>query len=197
MSASCFFPVVTPPPPLVAPGARGRASRGVPRKAPELVSFPFFGAYWFFKAPDRSLPPSSVILYGTPDEDSFRTADNSPLLTEAHQNLGRMIDLACCESIRMTIRNADRYAGTVAVELLLINTALPRHPRISLGRVSVQSRPWSPERQMKEVLVFRIPAQAVLSPFDEIAARFHLGRVREARSARISIERFTLVPKGG
>ncbi len=41
---------------------------------------------------------------------------------KALQKLDHSIDLGCCRAIQLTISNADRYPGTIALELVLIDT---------------------------------------------------------------------------
>jgi len=53
---------------------------------------------------------------------SFHSADLNPLKMEAHQNRSRLIDLSACSRIDIAIRNADNIVGSVAMELILVNT---------------------------------------------------------------------------
>ena len=101
------------------------------------LSIPFYGAYWFFKLPDTQPPPNSYVTHGTPTEMTFFAPDSRPLMMEAHQNLGKLINLACCREIRIEIQNADRYPGTVSVELVLKNT---REGRGGVGFARQRSR---------------------------------------------------------
>lgn len=66
------------------------------------LSIPFYGAYWFFKLPDTKPPPGSYVTHGTPTEIAFHAPDHRLLVMEAHQNLGKLIDLA------MLPRNSHR-----------------------------------------------------------------------------------------
>jgi hypothetical protein len=160
------------------------------------LTIPFYGAYWFFKLPDTRPPPSSYVTHGTPTEMTFYAPDSRPLIMEAHQNLGKLIDLSCCREIRIEIKNADRYPGTVSVELILKNTREEPEGSVSLGSAPVTSAPGDPDAPMKETLTFPIPANAAIRQFDELMIRFPRRRTRIFRSAKVAIERFVLVPRG-
>ena len=164
------------------------------------VSIPFYGAYWFFRAAEKTLPADVVELRGDADSTSFKTTDFSPILMEARQNFGSLIELSCCGAVELVISNGDRRPGTVAVELILTNTTLPGQPHQSLGIAPVNSTlRWFPgdERPpVTEVLTFRVPAQAAIQTFDEATIRFELRSPRERWSAKIAIERFRLISRG-
>lgn len=155
------------------------------------LSIPFYGVYWFFNPPSLRPPPSAVVMHGDAAEKAFRSNDETPLAMEAHQNLGRLIDLSCCRRIDVEVRNADRYSGMVGVELILFNTVFRTHQ--SLGVASLQSRPRFDT--VSETLKFPVPAGVAIRQFDEFTIRFPRERVRSYRSAKIAIERFVLVPK--
>jgi hypothetical protein len=160
------------------------------------LSIPFYGAYWFFKLPDTQPPPNSYVTHGTPTEMTFFAPDSRPLMMEAHQNLGKLINLACCREIRIEIQNADRYPGTVSVELVLKNTREGQEGSVSLGSAPVTSTPGDLDVLMKETLTFPIPARSAISQFDELEIRFPRQRTRIFRSAKVAILRFVLVPRG-
>ena len=129
----------------------------------------------------------------------MRSTGDRPVLSEAHQNLGRVINLRCCSKIRVAIQNADRYAGTVSMELLLRNTTLPGKPAFSLGEAKVLSTPPHAIHKgtpVKEILTFVVPAKPEIDRFDEITVAFHLTMDRSLVAARIGIEQFILVPHG-
>jgi hypothetical protein len=165
------------------------------------MSIPFFGAYWFFRKPHQKPPPSSVVVRGTPTEKGFRSTDRIPLVMQAHQNLGRLVDIACCRAIELAISNADRWPGTVGIELVLLDSSRPGAPWLSLGRKEVTStphwRPGDPGAAVRETLTFEVPAAAAVRAFDEFAVFFHLAAIRSDKSAKISIDRFVFLPARG
>jgi hypothetical protein len=160
------------------------------------MSIPFYGAYWFFKLPDTQPPPNSYVTHGTPTEMTFFAPDTRPLIMEAHQNLGKLINLTCCREIQIEIQNADRYPGTVSVELVLKNTREGQEGSVSLGSAPVTSTPGDPDLLMKETLTFPIPARSAINQFDELMIRFPRRKTRIFRSAKVAIVRFVLVPRG-
>jgi hypothetical protein len=160
------------------------------------ISIPFYGAYWFFKPPDTKPPFDSYHTHGSPVEMTFSAPDSRPLIMEAHQNLGKLIDLSCCREIRIEIENADRYPGTVAVELVLVNSREGQKGSVTLGKAPVTSAPGDPRAPLKETLTFPIPGRAPIRQFDELMIRFPRQRPRLNRSAKIAIDRFVLIPRG-
>jgi Kef-type K+ transport system membrane component KefB len=160
------------------------------------LSIPFYGAYWFFKLPDTKPPKDSFVTHGTPAEMTFSAPDSRPLIMEAHQDLGKLIDLACCREIRIEIRNADRFPGTVSMELVLVNTRTEPETSVSLGSTPVTSAPGDPDAPLRETLTFPVPRHPAIHKFDALTIRFPRERTRVSRSARIAIDRFVLVPHG-
>lgn len=153
------------------------------------LGIPFYGVYWFFQFPDKGPNDDAYRVKGSPDTTTFRSADRMPLKMEAHQNLGRLIDLSACSRIDVAIRNADPFPGSLAMELILVNTTLAGRPSQTLGQAAVDDR-------KVQTLSFRIPPAPMISQFDELTIRFPRANYRATRSARIAIDRFFLVPRG-
>ena len=109
---------------------------------------------------------------------------------EAVQKLDHPLDVMCCRAVQLSIENADRYPGTIALELLLIDTHAPGQPVQSLGRRDVLSLPGV--QPATEVLDFQVPRVVMIRQFDAIQVLFHRALFRVDRSAKISIEHFTL-----
>jgi len=194
-----LIPETEPPKALVAPQPHSLLAL---RSAdfPKPSDIPFTGEYWMFKAPNVRPPQTSYLRKGTPLALSFVTTDHRPLSMEAHQKLDHAIDLHCCRGIQIAISNIDRYPGTVTLEIVLIDSAAQRSE--SLGTADVTSkpdgRPWTGSRfPVLETLEFRIPLSTELREFNEIKVVFHRASLRMDRSARISIERFSLMPRTG
>ena len=154
------------------------------------IGIPFYGVYWFFQNPDKAPNADAYRVKGSPDKVTFHSADAFPLMMEAHQNLGRLIDLSACSRIDISIRNADIFIGSLALELTLVNTTLSGHPSQSLGKVKIASKPPS-----QETLSFKIPPAPAIQQFDELTIGFPRAYYRTTRSAKIAIERFYLVPR--
>lgn len=187
------------PTPLIAPAPlhKGKNTRG--KQSSPLV-IPFSGVYWFFKSPDLSLPPKPREAHGSPEMFDIHSTDRHSLSMQAHQNLGTLVDLSCCRSIKIGIRNSDRYPGTVSIELVLTDTTSPGRPAISLGRKLVRStRPWmlyDHRPPTTEVLEYAVPPNSRIHQFDEVMVIFWLDRDRSFAAAKMGIENFVLVPHG-
>ena len=187
--------------PIVPPVARRKVFENRPsdRKA-DPVSIPFYGAYWYFRASDGTLPADSVESRGDPASTSFKTTDFSPIAMEARENFGTSIDLSCCRSVELVISNGDRRPGTVAVELILVNTRFPGEPQQSLGICPVTStQRWSSnddKSPVTETLSFRLPPHTSIRSFDEATIRFQMRSPRERWSAKIAVLKFRLIPRG-
>lgn len=168
---------------LVAPRPR-RSLSPLPSMPVEPSIIPFSGEYWMFRPPDTQPPRKSYSRWGNPLTLSFLTTDHANMTMEAHQRLAHAIDLTCCGEIQIAISNADRYPGTVDLELILIDDGSSQ----SLGTVAVPTRP-------EAILSFPVPANSAIHQFNEVKVVFHRDQLRIDRSARISIQRFILAPK--
>lgn len=183
---------------LIAPASVRKSSVGGKHSSPLVI--PFSGVYWFFKSPDFNLPPKPREARGSPEMFDIHSTDHRSLSMQAHQNLGTLVDLSCCRSIRIGIRNSDRYPGTVSIELVLTDTTLPGRPAISLGRKLVRStRPWmlyDHRPPTTEVLEYAVPPNSRIHHFDEVMVIFWLDQDRSFAAAKMGIENFVLVPHG-
>lgn len=169
------------------------------RRRQDPLSIPFYGAYWYFRTADGTLPPDATESRGDAADLEFQAADHTPVSMEARQHFGSPIDLSCCQTIEVYLKNGDRRPNTVAVELVLRDTRSQGAPSRSLGRLPVlRTLRWFPGDQrppVPEVLRFRVPAHLGLASFDEAILRFDL-TTRSLYSARIGIEKFRLIPPG-
>jgi hypothetical protein len=191
-------PVTVLVPPLPASGG-GFARQSQP------LTIPFGGEYWMFRWPYRRPPQNSYFRRGTPSALSFKTPDHFPMQMEARQKLEQAISSRCCSRLQMAILNADPFPKTISLELILIDGNIERWNRLhpgqpktaqeSLGRASVTSLPQQ-KAAASEMLDFPFPSAPRLNQFDEIKVIFHRADGRMDRSARVSIERFVLVPPG-
>ncbi len=185
---------------LVAPVPIFGNSISAERRTPLII--PFAGVYWFFKAPDLRLPKKPHEAHGTPEVFNIHATDRHALSMEAHQNLGTLVDLSCCSEIQIAIRNADRYPGTVSLELIVINTTLGGRPSQSLGRSTVRStqawKLYDDRPPTKEILHFTVPANSRITRFDEVEVMvvFRLDSDRSFAAAKMGIQQFVLVPRG-
>jgi hypothetical protein len=117
---------------------------------------------------------------------------------EAHQKLETPIDIRCCSRIQLEVLNADRYPGTLALELILLNSPSPAP--LSLGMTPVMSQPdlaRDPVMPVRETLDFAVPADTPpsMDQFNEFKIVFHRAGSRRDKSAKVSVERFVLLPR--
>ncbi len=183
---------------LVPPPPTRRVLGGKPaERRTDTQSVPFYGAYWFFRTVEETLPADALESRGDPASTEFRSTDLTPITMEARQNFGREIDVSCCGIIEIHILNGDRRPNTVAIELVLRNTRLPGQPLQTLGMQPVTSTlRWHRGDQrppVPEVLSFRVPSASAIPKFDEAIMRFHLSS-RYGYSAKISIRKFRFIP---
>lgn len=190
-----LWPEVKPVATLIAPLPAGGSGMAAPLLRP--FSIPFSGEYWMYRWPYARPPHDSFRERGNPAALAFSTTDHSPLQMEAYHKLETPIDLKCCGRIQVEIWNADRYPGTVTLELLLVNTERSSALSQSLGNAPVTSKVdlgKEPLVAVRETLEFPIPA-AAQAEFDEFRIVFHRARARLDKSAKIAIDRFVLVPR--
>lgn len=155
----------------------------LPAVARDPSVIPFSGEYWMYRPPANQPPKTSYSRYGSPVTLSFLTTDHTSMVMEAHQRLSHAMDLSCCGAIDVAISNADRYPRTITLELILRDGAASQ----SLGVLPVPALPGAN-------LHFIVPRSSAIHQFNELEMVFHRDRVRMDRSARISIERFVLLP---
>ena len=192
-----LWPEIKPVTTLIAP-MPALGSNPFQGRPAQPMSIPFGGEYWMFRWPFAHPPASSILERGTPAKLSFSTTDHTPLQMEAHQKLETPIDVQCCSRIQLEVLNADRYPGTLTLELILLNTERPITGLLSLGNAPVLSHPdvsRDSTMPLRETLDFTVPQQPTLDQFDELRIVFHRSRQRMDKSARVSVERFVLVPR--
>jgi len=190
-SGVIIWPEIKPVTVLVDPIPLARG--GFARQSRPLT-IPFGGEYWMFRWPFRRPPPNSYFRRGTPSALSFSTPDHFPMQMEARQKLEQAISLRCCSRLQMVLLNADPSPRAIWLELILIDRNLPNTAQ-SLGKAPVTSVPQRREA-VPETLDFPFPLSPHLDQFDEIKVIFNRATGRMDRSARVSIERFVLIPLG-
>jgi hypothetical protein len=164
------------------------------RENKHTLDIPFYGVYWFFRMPNVRPPPDSIEMRGKPSDLTFRSHDRRPLTMEAHQSLGTPFQVSCCRSVELGITNRNRFSGTVAIELILVDTFENAKPFVSLGILPVRSV-YAEGRGVPEVLDYPIPSSSAIRQFDEFTIRFHRPYAHARESANVSIDRFTLKPR--
>ncbi len=165
-------------------------SRNPFRENKRTLDIPFYGVYWFFRIPNIRPPQDSIEMHGKPSELTFRSHDRRAMQMEGHQSLGTPFQIGCCRSVQLAITNRDRSAGSVAIELILVDTFETSKPFQSLGILQVQSA-----YGMDEVLEYPIPRSSAIRQFDEFTIRFHRPYLHARESANVAIDRFILQPR--
>jgi hypothetical protein len=182
-----------PLPPIPRPDSF--TTRGIAKP----LTIPFDGQYWYFKAPSVRPGPRAHRARGNPTDVNVRSSDLAPLLMEAHQNLDKPIDLACCREIEITITNADIRPGKISLGLILTDSTSPDSPSRDLGtRVILSSEPANiplDREPVKETLRFSIPRSSTNHLFNEITVVYRPAPERARGGAKLSIQSFTLIPK--
>jgi hypothetical protein len=181
---------------IVAPQRKDAAMKGI--RATQPLVIPFDGAYWYFKAPDKRPRPTARIVRESSTKAVIRSSDSYPLLMEAHQKLDTPIELSCCTKVEVAVLNADRHPGTIALELWLMNRALPRGEGRYLGTVVIPSsesgRSSMGGAPIEETLEFLVPAGLPERQFNEITIVVRTPPIRWRAGAQIAIRRFVLHP---
>jgi len=164
--------------------------------ASQPLNIPFDGVYWFYQPPDHHPREDSLRKRGSPAELRFQSSDGRPLLMEARQNLGRLVDVDCCNEIMLTITNAEADSTLVALELSLANTTLPGMPVLALGSAKATGQgTYNAQKNAQQTLVYKIPAAPTISQFDELIVAFHRAEPITIRSTKVAIHEFVLVPR--
>jgi hypothetical protein len=191
-----LYPEAKPHPRLAAPPLPAITGLGSAR--PDPLSIPFDGVYWFWCGPSDRPPANSVVMHGSPSARFFRSTDGG-MSMEARQNLGFMVDPKRYSAIEILFKNADPFPNTVSILLKVRNTTVPGKPILSLGMEGLSARASSSANgaATPQRLRFRIPSAISIGSFDELTVSYYLQGARSDRSARIAIDRFRLVPRGG
>ena len=191
-----LWPEVKPYTTLIAPMPQTQGGTGGVPSRP--WSIPFSGEYWMFRWPFAHPPQNSLFQRGSPAKLSFSTTDHRPMQMEAHHKLDQSIAIDCCRSIQVAIRNADRYPGTIALELYLLDGSAGHQYQMWVGRAPVLSQPrisGDEVTPVEEMLEFPLAASAPIQQFDEFKLVFSRERRRMDKSAKVAIDRLTLIPR--
>jgi hypothetical protein len=160
------------------------------------LNIPFDGVYWFYQPPDHQPREDSLRKRGNPADLRFQSSDGRALLMEARQNLGRLVDVDCCNEIMLIITNAEADSTLVALELSLANTTLPGMPVLALGTAKATGQgPYNAQKSAQQTLTYKIPAAPTIRQFDELIVAFHRAEPITIRSTRVAIHEFVFVPR--
>ena len=164
-------------------------------------TFHFDGPYWYFQVPYRSPGKHAHTAHGDPTGVNIRSTGALPLLMEAHQSLGSSVDLACCRSLEVDIRNGDNIPGKMLLGLILTDSHTPGSPSLALGaQTVVSSEPGHfvvKSAPVEEHLRYVLPARRDIRRFDQITVDLFPGSGSGGdRHAKIAIQQFVLLCPG-
>jgi hypothetical protein len=169
------------------------------RTKPQPLNIPFNGVYWLFQPPDREPGKDSSRERGDPTQLSFYSNNGRPLLMEARQNLGSLIDLRCCSEILVTIKNSEPRWRSIALHVTLANTILAGAPSVKLSAAKADSQLTDGLENRgqpgQQTLAFAIPASAAIAQFDEVIVIFDRPGRTTTSSAKVAIQGFVLMPR--
>jgi hypothetical protein len=202
-----FIGIVLLPPPrkkaeIVPPRPHTDSVYSWTKSQPLVI--PFDGPYWYFKAPNRDPGLRPHVVRGKSTDANIRSTDRRPIVMEAHQFLGMLIDRSCCREIQVAITNADTSPGRISLLVSLVNSTLPNPSLIkgqaeTLGVKVIQSsepQHFSIKRSpVEEVLTFSIPPGGKFPQFDQIKVLFLPAPERSSGAAKVAIRDFRLVPR--
>jgi hypothetical protein len=157
--------------------------------------FPFTGSYWYFQPPNTGPGLRAHRAQDSPLRVSIQSTNAIPVTMEAHQKLGGSIRLVRCREIQVRIAYRDGDRGTLAVAMLLTDSALSGKPTQYLGQQPILSSAPDSSAPAEQVLSFEIPDHARIRKFDEIATVFLADPLHQLSAPKIAIEQFEIVPR--
>lgn len=173
--------------PAPAPAASRSPGNWLPARTPPRREIPFTGVYWIFPAGLPQPPASSWIVRDSPLNYRFESVDRTALFMQAVQELPWPVDPRCCRALEVAVTNADRMAGSLALEVWLIAGSGRERRRASLGIQPVA-------RAGRATLRFPMRSGSVPAGFHRIVVDFHLSGRRIHQSAQAAIEQFRFAP---
>lgn len=162
---------------LILPGSRFRFSFEQP------LAIPFTGEYHLFPTSSGSLPTGAAVETGTPLENLYGTIGGGPMETVAVQTFDPPIDLTHCGKVLVAMTSAEGM-------LLLASMQLLAGGRVEDGG----TLPMGMQPARQQTLEFHVPLTVKPLLVDAIRISF-LRVVDRNRSAQVSVEGFTLVPR--
>ena len=163
-------------PKLVLPGARFRFVSEQP------LAMPFTGEYQLFPSSSVRLPRDAIVETGTPLENLFGTISGGPMETVAVQTFDPPIDLTNCGKLLVSVTSAGE-------ELLMASMQLEVEGGVEGGESVLMGM------KRQETLSFEMPATARPLLVHAIRILF-LRPVDRYKNSQVSVEGFTLVPRG-
>jgi hypothetical protein len=158
----------------------------------------FDGPYFFFQ-PGRRPGSDAHQAKGSPLGVRIMSANDRPLLIEAHQKLSSPIPVARCREMDVEIRNRDNVPGAIALAVLLRDSSQPLKEPLYLGERQIESmQPGKfvvKTKPVDETLRFTIPERRDFRKFDEITVMLLPDIEHALLGPKIAIEQFRLYPR--
>jgi hypothetical protein len=160
---------------------------------------PFHGVYWYLQPPNKTPGPTAHQSHGTPISLDIASINATPLVMDAHQYLATSIPVARCREIHVEIENRDNTIGSIALAVLLTDSASSKKTTLYLGQQTIAST--NPENfsykleSVLDTLRFPIPAGAQLRRFDEITVMMLPDVEHALVGPKIAIKQFQLLPR--
>jgi len=192
--------ILWPPPQkkeIVPPVSSPFALFGSDNKRPLVIRFD--GPYTYVQPPDKLPGPDAHQARGTPLEVGIHSANDFPVVMQAHQNLFTAVPAAQCRQIDVQIENRDNLAGRISLALLLTSDSLPHGRTIYLGQQPIAST--DPEHfsfktePVRETLHFAVPEPRPGLKFTGITVMLLPDVEHKFIAPRIAIDQFEILPR--
>jgi hypothetical protein len=149
------------------------------------LTIPFTGEYHLFRTSSLHLPPDALVHFGTPLDAVYVTTNGGSIETEAYQMFSPPIDFTHCARVQVSLVSGEPLPASALLRLIAGGRSLDVGPEI----FGMNSTP-------DETIEFYIPAGSRAIRVDAISLLFHHNPVQQAESAKVAIQRFTLIPSG-
>lgn len=158
---------------------------GMPLVLAEQLTFPFTGEYHLFRTASGRVPDDATTVDATPIEALYVTTSGGSMETQAYQPLVPPVDFAHCGQVHITMRSGEVFP--VGATLQLFTEA---------GLEDLGTQVFGLDRNAEETLPYFVPAAPKRPPVRALRLIFRHDPAMAARSTKIAIVSFTLVPRG-
>ena len=149
----------------------------------ELLTFDFTGEYHLFRSSSGQVPEGSTVETGTPLEAVYVTTNGGTMETQAYQPLIPPVDFTRCGLVRLTLRSGEVLPCGATLQLLT-----------AAGAEVLGTQIFGMDLNAEETLQYFVP-DARRQPVQALRLIFHHDPSQGAKSTRVSVLRFALVPR--
>jgi hypothetical protein len=157
---------------------------GMNQLLPDPLTFPFTGEYHIFRTSSGSLPDGAPVQDGTPLEAVYVTTNGGSMETQAYQPLIPPVDFSRCGQVRLTLRSGEAFPGGAALQLWS-----------EAGLENLGTQVFGMERHAEETLPYFVPDTPRRLPVKALRVVFLHDPSQIAKSSKVAIVGFTLVPR--